>query len=108
MTRDGKREIDTTDSSVTRSLNELRAVLESAGLRCIRVQKQERFPRVLYPVYMFALRPSLSTETPQQVKIENSVDERTEHNATTGEAPQVSGSASQLEETTTKLTSTEL
>lgn len=51
-------EMDTTDSSVTRPLSRLKHLFEKAGLICIREEKQKNFPRGLYPVYMFALRPT--------------------------------------------------
>lgn len=61
-------EIDKTDSSVTRSINSLRSLFEKAGLICIKEKQQIKFPRGLYPVYMFALRPmSCQTELVNKV-----------------------------------------
>ena len=49
-------EVDTTDSSVTRSLDHLCSLLERSGLKCVKQKRQERFPQGLYPVYMIATR----------------------------------------------------
>ncbi|XP_015607809.1 alpha N-terminal protein methyltransferase 1 [Cephus cinctus] len=58
VTSSDKIDIDSEDSSVTRPLRELKYAFEKAGLICIKEQKQKSFPRGLYPVYMFALRPA--------------------------------------------------
>ncbi|KAF4524422.1 hypothetical protein B566_EDAN009338 [Ephemera danica] len=58
VTSSGEVEKDLQDSSVTRSEEALVALLEGpAGLRRVREMKQPRFPKGLYPVRMFALRP---------------------------------------------------
>ncbi|KOX68799.1 Alpha N-terminal protein methyltransferase 1A [Melipona quadrifasciata] len=49
-------EIDTQDSSVTRPLSEIFRIFQESNLICIKEQQQHKFPRGLYPVYMFALR----------------------------------------------------
>ncbi|XP_034945218.1 N-terminal Xaa-Pro-Lys N-methyltransferase 1 [Chelonus insularis] len=49
-------EVDSKDSSVTRSYENIKSIFKSAGLICIKEQKQLHLPRGLYPVYMFALR----------------------------------------------------
>lgn len=49
-------EIDTQDSSVTRPLSEFYRIFQESNLICIKEQQQHKFPRGLYPVYMFALR----------------------------------------------------
>ncbi|KAF3430086.1 hypothetical protein E2986_07209 [Frieseomelitta varia] len=49
-------EIDTQDSSVTRPLSEFYRIFQESNLSCIKEQQQHKFPRGLYPVYMFALR----------------------------------------------------
>ncbi|KAK0090110.1 hypothetical protein PV325_002942 [Microctonus aethiopoides] len=51
-------EKDTQDSSVTRPYDDLKAAFKSANLICIKERKQAHLPRGLYPVYMFALKPS--------------------------------------------------
>ncbi|XP_077281915.1 N-terminal methyltransferase isoform X2 [Temnothorax americanus] len=56
VTTSNKIETDKEDSSVTRPLNTLRSLFEKADLICIKEQQQTKFPRGLYPVYMFALR----------------------------------------------------
>lgn len=56
VTSSNNLEIDTKDSSVTRSLKGLKSLFEKADLICIKEQQQTKFPRSLYPVYMFALR----------------------------------------------------
>lgn len=49
--------IDATDSSVTRSLAILKNTLDNAGLRIIKIKKQENFVQGLFPVSMLACRP---------------------------------------------------
>lgn len=44
-------------SSITRSTNHLRRLFAQAGLDLFLCKRQEKFPKDLYPVYMFALRP---------------------------------------------------
>lgn len=59
VTSSGEEEKDLVDSSVTRSEQALVSLLEGpAGLRRLREMKQPRFPKGLYPVRMYALRPS--------------------------------------------------
>lgn len=48
---------DMNDHSVTRPKSALLSIFESANLSVIRVERQKKLPRGLYPVYMFALRP---------------------------------------------------
>lgn len=48
---------DEQDSSVTRPLALYRKIFEKAGLDCYRQVKQRNFPKGLYTVYMFVLRP---------------------------------------------------
>lgn len=50
--------IDNVDSSVTRSLKVMRALVEAAGLRIIKTVKQEDFIKGLFPVYTLACRPT--------------------------------------------------
>jgi len=57
ITNSNNLEIDKEDSSVTRSMKSLRSLFEKADLVCIKEQQQTKFPRGLYPVYMFALKP---------------------------------------------------
>lgn len=61
VTKLDRTDIDTEDSSVTRPHAELHRIFKSAGLICIKEQKQSGMPRGLYPVYMFALRPQKLT-----------------------------------------------
>ena len=49
---------DMNDHSVTRPKSALLSIFESANLSVIRVERQKKLPRGLYPVYMFALRPN--------------------------------------------------
>lgn len=51
-------EIDTKDSSVTRPLSEFYCIFQESNLICIKEEQQHKFPRGLYPVYMFALKPN--------------------------------------------------
>jgi len=48
---------DEQDSSVTRSDESFKRLFEEAGLRIVRQELQTGFPKVLYPVKMYALRP---------------------------------------------------
>ncbi|XP_044268524.1 N-terminal Xaa-Pro-Lys N-methyltransferase 1 isoform X2 [Tribolium madens] len=48
---------DERDSSVTRPLSLYREIFTKAGLDCYRQVKQRNFPKGLYTVYMFILRP---------------------------------------------------
>nr|CAG4649724.1 EOG090X0EJQ [Scapholeberis mucronata]SVE93909.1 EOG090X0EJQ [Scapholeberis mucronata] len=57
LTSSGEVEMDHTDSSVTRPPSLLVDLIQKAGLRVIKEQKQQRFPSDLYEVRMFALEP---------------------------------------------------
>lgn len=57
ITSSNSLEMDKEDSSVTRSMKTLLSLFEKADLICIKEQQQTKFPRGLYPVHMFALRP---------------------------------------------------
>lgn len=50
-------ELDRQDSSVTRSMGLFKQLFEKANLNCHRVVKQQHFPKGLYSVYMFVLKP---------------------------------------------------
>ncbi|ENN76187.1 hypothetical protein HUJ04_002336 [Dendroctonus ponderosae] len=60
-------DVDATDSSVTRPLGVLKKLFDQAGLDCDRLVKQHNFPKGLYAVYMFVLKPKIdvphATET---------------------------------------------
>lgn len=49
--------MDHQDSSVTRPHSLVVELVQKAGLRVIKEQKQQRFPAELYEVRMFALQP---------------------------------------------------
>lgn len=49
--------MDEQDSSVTRPLELYRKLFAEAELDCYRQMKQHNFPKVIYSVYMFALKP---------------------------------------------------
>lgn len=55
-------EFDSKDSSVARPLALMKKLISEAGLRIIRDVRQTNFPKGLYPVYMFALRPQLTNK----------------------------------------------
>ena len=40
----------------------LRGIFSRSGLRLVRALKQQKFPKELYPVYMYALRPGKEKE----------------------------------------------
>ncbi|KAJ8921081.1 hypothetical protein NQ315_015877 [Exocentrus adspersus] len=50
-------EMDRQDSSVTRPMRLLRQIFDKANLECYRQAKQRNFPKGLYSVYMFVLKP---------------------------------------------------
>uniref|UniRef100_T1IR29 Alpha N-terminal protein methyltransferase 1 n=1 Tax=Strigamia maritima TaxID=126957 RepID=T1IR29_STRMM len=54
ITSSGDIEIDETDSSVARSLKLLRSLIRKAGFSIIKEQRQQKFPKELYEVRMFA------------------------------------------------------
>nr|CAG4648281.1 EOG090X0EJQ [Moina brachiata]SVE93288.1 EOG090X0EJQ [Moina brachiata] len=58
LTSSGEVEMDHQDSSVTRPYSLVVELVNKAGLRVIKEQKQQRFPAELYEVRMFALQPS--------------------------------------------------
>ncbi|PIK47973.1 putative N-terminal Xaa-Pro-Lys N-methyltransferase 1-like [Apostichopus japonicus] len=47
---------DDEDSSVTRSPTELKALIQTAGLKILKVEKQKKFPVGLFKVEMYAMR----------------------------------------------------
>lgn len=49
---------DDTDSSVTRTDEKFRALFERAGLKIVSTELQRGFPKELYPVRVYALRPT--------------------------------------------------
>ncbi|KAG7187952.1 hypothetical protein KM043_013914 [Ampulex compressa] len=69
VTSSNNLEIDTQDSSVTRPLRELENLFTRAGLICVKHQKQSKFPRGLYPVHMFALKPSTEMKVSEKPMI---------------------------------------
>ncbi|XP_065163442.1 N-terminal Xaa-Pro-Lys N-methyltransferase 1-A [Atheta coriaria] len=59
MSSSANIEMDSTDSSITRSYSHFMDIFKQAGLKCFKKQKQMHFPKDLYTVYMFALRPEV-------------------------------------------------
>jgi protein N-terminal methyltransferase len=59
---------DEQDSSVTRPLDLYHRIFTKAGLDCYRKVKQRNFPKGLYTVYMFILKPQTALS---EVTIEN-------------------------------------
>jgi len=55
LTRQGF-DLDTRDSSVTRSDRHLKLLFESSGLKIIKEEQQLDFPGELFPVKMYALK----------------------------------------------------
>jgi protein N-terminal methyltransferase len=49
---------DKDDSSVTRTLKIFKNIVKKSNLRIVKEMKQNNFPKALFPVYMFALKPS--------------------------------------------------
>lgn len=56
-TSSGEIEIDTVDSSVTRPVTVFKEIFTNAGFDCYRVVKQNNFPKGIYAVHMFAIKP---------------------------------------------------
>lgn len=48
---------DETDSSVTRPFSQFKKIFQRANLQCSKQMKQNHFPKGLYTVYMFVLKP---------------------------------------------------
>ena len=56
LTSSGEVEMDSTDSSVTRPYTLLCEIINKSGMRIIKEQKQQRFPKDLYEVRMIAIK----------------------------------------------------
>lgn len=54
---DGKDVFDQQDSSVTRTDQKFRKIFSEAGLRLMKTEVQKGFPKGLYPVRLYALKP---------------------------------------------------
>lgn len=50
-------QLDEKDSSLIRSMDLFRKIFELANLDCYRVLKQNHFPKELFSVFMFVLKP---------------------------------------------------
>ena len=57
MTSTGEVEKDEDDSSVTRPDETLKDIFAQAGLDLLRDLKQQKFPKELFQVKMYALKP---------------------------------------------------
>ena len=57
MTSSGEVELDEADSSVTRPETHLREIFEKSDLVVFREMQQLKFPKEIYQVKMFGLRP---------------------------------------------------
>jgi protein N-terminal methyltransferase len=57
MTSSGEVELDESDSSVTRPESHLREIFEKSDLVVFREMQQLKFPKEIYQVKMFGLRP---------------------------------------------------
>lgn len=70
-TSSGEIEIDTMDSSITRPVKSFREIFVQAGFECYRVAKQNNFPKGIYAVHMFALKPhSIHNDGQMNTKLE--------------------------------------
>lgn len=63
FTRTDEIEVDEQDSSVTRPLVHMKALVKRAGLRVAKARRQPAMPDGLYPIHMLALKPSRSGVT---------------------------------------------
>lgn len=57
FTKGNEMVFDHEDSSVTRTLSNFKDIVKQSNLRIIKDVKQNNFPKNLFPVIMFALRP---------------------------------------------------
>ncbi|XP_045471270.1 N-terminal Xaa-Pro-Lys N-methyltransferase 1-B-like [Harmonia axyridis] len=60
ITSSGSEEWDKNDSSFTRPMHLLKQIFKFSGLHCCKQLKQQDFPKSLYPVYMFVLKPEIN------------------------------------------------
>ena len=67
VTSSGEVETDEDDSSVTRPPENLRTIFVHANLELYKELKQNKFPKELYDVHMFALKPKDSSVLPPKV-----------------------------------------
>ncbi|KAF7632144.1 hypothetical protein Mgra_00008456 [Meloidogyne graminicola] len=56
--QDEERIFDQNDNSWTRPLSELRLLIENSGLNIVLERRQLFFPKNIFPVYMFVMKPS--------------------------------------------------
>jgi protein N-terminal methyltransferase len=56
-TRGKEPDIDESDSSVTRSFNGFLDIFKKANMKVLQYVKQKNFPKDLYPVWIFAVKP---------------------------------------------------
>lgn len=73
VTSSGHSEVDTTDSSVTRTLKQFLRIFKAAKLKRMKQCKQTNFPNGIYPVYMFALVPSSEVEANDNHNVDSSL-----------------------------------
>jgi hypothetical protein len=59
VTSSGEVEVDDVDGSVTRPAELVKDIIKRAELTIIEERRQTKFPRSLYPVYMYACRPAI-------------------------------------------------
>lgn len=71
VTSDDDLELDEYDSSVTRPMSLFRKLFEKANLDCYRVVKQQHFPKGLFSVFMFVLKPRTNDQELSQLKDEH-------------------------------------
>ena len=69
VTSSGEVESDDEDSSVTRPPELLRRIFVHANLELYKELKQNKFPKELYEVHMFALRKKDEKTAPSQVRL---------------------------------------
>ena len=55
--RGGEDVFDETDSSVTRTDEKFQKLIKEADVRCLKTDLQRGFPKELYPVRFYALKP---------------------------------------------------
>jgi len=69
VTSSGQVESDDEDSSVTRPPQHLRDIFTQANMELYKELKQNKFPKELYDVHMFALRPKDLNRVPPKEKL---------------------------------------
>jgi protein N-terminal methyltransferase len=66
VTRTDDVDADEADGSVTRPEKLFMTIFERAGLVIVKKKRQVKFPKSIYPVWMYALRPAVTERESSQ------------------------------------------